>query len=712
MQKNPRIIALLLVTLFAISMASAIPASANTITGKHTLWRVTEYVLNDDGSIYISAGNFTYADEFTYLIRTKINSIENGSLIAVNVTGQTITGAQVWLWLSESGGANIEENDTFYAGPFELLYVTAMNDTYYQKYVDPASGQTFWVGNNLIVGPVPTALAVPKGVEYYIKMTDVAPTPDPTDIQSSDVAVSENKWRPYESLVIQPSEGPAGILVTATGMAWDPSKLVNLTWSTEANTTVGTVVSGLISPTMDGQFSITFYAPDEKWTNASDASMWVNAYYNGTTWVNDWKMFTEMGREWLQVKVLAPTNQGSTWSTGASVSIFEDIYVSGNYFNPRSDVTLYWDWGTTNQQILTTTSVNGTGFFNTTVSIPISDMGSHMITAVDYSFHFNATVTVIPTLVLDPTEGPIATVVTATGYGFPNNDTKANVTIWWDFTCWCEDCPPIELNLTATQTDPNGHFEVTFVVPATVGGIHDVWATDDYSFTTAYATFKVLPTITLTPITAANNGTKVTAIITGLASWSSMGEDEFYYDLCIDYEKDFEFIMANCSGILKFEFFVTAGMEPGIHVVAIYEHDMYGQLTMIDHAFFTATTEADPEVIMKLDEILAALDDIAENIEDIDFSTIQDAIADAQADVLSAISDVETLAEDAVSAAEEASTSAGDAADSASDALTAAQGTQSTVSGMSTAVYATIVLALIAALASIIAVITLQRKVA
>jgi hypothetical protein len=626
----------------------------------------------------------------------------------------------VWLWLSETGGAVIEENDTFYAGPFELIFVTAANGTYYQPVTDPASGQDFWVGNNLIIGPCPTGLVIPKGIEYYIKMTDVAPTT--TNIPSSDVAVSENKWRPYESLSIEPTSGPAGTMIAATGMAWDPSMLVNLTWSSMANTTTGSVVAGLISPNMDGTFVSTFYAPDEKWTNATDVTMWVNAYYNGSSMANDWESFMEYGREWLQVKVLAPADQGTPWATGQSVEIFDEIYVSGNYFNPRSDVSIVWDWGTADEQVLGTTSVNGTGFFNTTITIPISDIGTHMISAVDYSFLFNATISVVPTLILDPVEGPIGTVVTATGYGWPNNDTMANVTIYWDYTCNCYDCYETDINMTVVQTDPDGYFQTTFVVPSTVGGVHEVWAWEDYSFITAYEDFTVLPTLVVTPLEVSNDGTKVTVLATGLSSYS-MTDDAFIYNLALDYEKDF-YLMANCSGILEFEFYATAGMEPGIHAVALYHYTGYDSdypaLVLDAVEFFTVTVEEeDPEVLMKLDEILTeladidtTLTDIADDVSNIDFSAIQDAISAAKSDVMGAISDVEAVAQNAATAATTASTSAGTAAQAASDAKTAAEASQGTVSGITTLLYLAIILALVAALAAIAGVILLQRKVA
>jgi hypothetical protein len=711
-------LAILIITLFALS---AIPASA-TITGRHTLWRVTEYILNDDGSIMINPANFTYSDEGGYLIRTKINDYANGSLVAVNITDQTITGAQVWLWLSETGGAVIEANDTFYAGPFDLLDIVIDNATYYMPVTDPASGQTFWVGNNMIVGPIPTALVIPKGVEYYVKMSDVSPTTDP--IPSSDVAVSVNKWRPYESLKINPTWGPAGIMITVTGMAWIPSNLVNVSWTTNQTWTNDTVVIPLISPNADGTFVESFYAPDLMIVDNTTMVRSVVGYYNGTTTVMDYANFTEYGRQWLQVNTI-PSGDG-TWGNDyydGGVSVFDVIYVAGNYFNPRGDVTLIWDYGLSSEEILTTTAVNGTGWFNTTITIPESTIGNHSITAVDFSYNLNATLTVGPTLVLIPDSGSVGDVITALGYGFPGSATNANITLWWDYTCECYDCYSDPVNLTVTQTDEVGKFNVTFVVPASVGGTHYVWADNDYDSTWADDMFEVIPTLVVVPGTAVNNGTWIQIVGTGFMSYTQLwyGEDGGWYDLDIDYEKNFE-IWGDCSGNINFDVMVTAGMEPGIHSVVVYLYN-YDDMSIEIEAFttFMVTTEEDPAIIMKLDEIIMKIEsvngtllDILASVEgiDIDFTEVQDDIAAALATVLAELTGIETIASNAATAATAAETSAGTAAQSASDAKTAAEATQGTVTGINTAVYLAIILSLIAAIAAIIAVVTLQRKVA
>jgi hypothetical protein len=367
-------------------------------------------------------------------------------------------------------------------------------------------------------------------------------------------------------------------------------------------------------------------------------------------------------------------------------------------------------------------------------------------------------VEVIPTLILDPDEGPVGTVVTARGYGFPaSNSVLYNVTLDWDYVDACTMAGPI--NLGYVVTDGNGFFITTFDVPATVGGTHTVTAQANQSIdpegtftgTSATDTFSVIPTLGITPTTFTNNGSIITVTGSGLDYWA-------WYNLCLDNKKDFysanvlidfgkwayddwidegitpddlylyesavtSYFQPDCTGDIEFEF-VAAGFAAGTHVVTIYKLTASHQLPAIeDFVLFTVTAET--PVLDKLDEIEEKLDDIQDAVEEIDFSGIGDdldeilselaALGDIQTDltsVLSNLADIKALAQTAATQATEASTSAGTAASSADAAETAAEAASAGVAGISTAVYGAIILSLIAALASIVAVITLQRKVA
>jgi hypothetical protein len=436
MHKKTRIFATLLIAMFVLSpLASLMPASA-TITDRHTLFRIPMHIINDDDTLYFVPGDLIFNDEGDDLIRTKINDYSQGNLVAINISVQTISGANIWLWLSETGGATIEENDVFYAGPFSI---NDINDVVgnLTMVTDPASGQDFWVGNGTVAGPIPTDLVIPKGVPYYVKITDVAPT---SSIPSSDVAVSINQWRPYESLKITPDMGPAGTLITVTGMAWLPDMLVNISWSVYPDSFASyTEVLTLIAPSEDGTFTGTFYAPDLMRTDGWNDTRSVIGYYNvSSPVIMDYENFTELGRRWLQVNTIPGGGWAGNGYADGQVGVFDMIYVSGIYFNPRGDVSLVLDWGMSGEIVLLSgIAVDSDGFFNVSVGIPITSVGWHTITAADFSWNFNATIEVLPTLVLDPVEGPVGIVVTATGYGFPKSDgfgNRANVTLTWDYT--------------------------------------------------------------------------------------------------------------------------------------------------------------------------------------------------------------------------------------------------------------------------------------
>jgi hypothetical protein len=230
----------------------------------------------------------------------------------------------------------------FYAGPFAISTITTTGATLLNV-TDLFSGQVFWLGNDTIVGPITTEGVIPKGTDYYVKVTDVSPaTPS---IPSSDVAVSVNQWRPYETLAITPTWGPAGTEITATGMAFIEGEKVNITWIIATD-----VVVPLIDVPEAGTFTATFFAPDEEITDGSTMDVTVWAIYNDTATIADSVTFTEYGRVWLQIDTsYGPA--GNDWY-GGDVAVLDEIWVAGNYFNPRGTLSLYWDYGATGQVTL------------------------------------------------------------------------------------------------------------------------------------------------------------------------------------------------------------------------------------------------------------------------------------------------------------------------------------------------------------------------
>jgi hypothetical protein len=413
------------------------------------------------------------------------------------------------------------------------------------------------------------------------------------------------------------------------------------------------------------------------------------------------------------------------------VKVLGSLIIAGQYFHPGT-ATIKWD----GSALIGSPVANGTGFFNITVTIPVTKIGYHTIVIDDTKIKFNFSVNVIPTIVLTPNKGVPCTTLTvvAEGYGFrASTDTvKYHVNVTWYYIDW--GLYTTKDLVTKLLVDTNGYWTFSFILPHAHGGENAVEAVEnDTADTTVDAIFTVLPGVKITPSTFSNNGTIVTITGCGL-------EYDTWYDLCLDNAKNFyavsdryfsdgapSFFMDSGNGDFSFEF-VAAGLDPKPenHVVALYKGQSDFQLNkLVAYALFKVTSPSDTAIMDKLDEIATAIDDLDTFVRGDSSSihtmitAVQTAVANAE-DTLSAqitglstrLTSIETYAQTAATAAASASSAATAASTAATGAKTAAEAASATTSTISTAVYGAIVLSLIAALASIVAVITLQKKVA
>lgn len=160
-------------------------------------------------------------------------NVTAGSEISIWTGNMTITGAQVWLWLSRSGSADANQNDgdRWYAGPFymgDVIGSTIQNYTITPPYPFSLEGRnyTFKVGNNWINGTVP--YLVEGGVVYWLKITDVNPVTTPS-VPSSDVGVSTNRIRFTPNFDMSPKFGAPNTPVTVSGYALPITNTYNIT---------------------------------------------------------------------------------------------------------------------------------------------------------------------------------------------------------------------------------------------------------------------------------------------------------------------------------------------------------------------------------------------------------------------------------------------------------------------------------------------------
>jgi len=391
------------------------------------------------------------------------------------------------------------------------------------------------------------------------------------------------------------------------------------------------------------------------------------------------------------------------------------------------------------------------GFFNITVTVPEAGIGWHTISAVDSSFNLNASVNVIPTLILVPNRGPVGTNVTAYGYGFPSTSGSAvyNVTLVWDGFAG-------NTRVANGSTDALGKFVFHFIVPHDFGGYHDVdafltdangnlyqWMADDQFYVTAV--------LVITPNKFANNCTLlIIANGSGFKAGEGFDGPPTFYEADLDNQhldvggvwdydgylmSKLEGVTANGTGDLSFAF-VGCGFLPGLHVVSLYEVNYISE--MVEDGPIGEASVFQGPAAWACFEVTAEGDLYAGYLNAIN-STIQDVLISVADDVATIKTDVGTLKVSAAALDAKVVALQGDVAvvkttlgliqgnitaingNVATVATNVGQikadtsaiaGVGGTVSGLTLPVYAAVVLSLIAAIAAIYAVISLRGKLA
>jgi hypothetical protein len=186
------------------------------------------------------------------------------------------------------------------------------------------------------------------------------------------------------------------------------------------------------------------------------------------------------------------------------------VIVTGTGFAFSSTITVKFDGTAQTTSPSTITSSSG-GSFTATFTIPFSTVGDHTVKAIDASSNqASATFTVIPSIMIFPTSGPVGTIVTVSGQGFA---ASSKITITYDGAQ--------QTTSPAVSSNTVGSFISTaFAVPPSSIGGHMVSATDSKG-NSASATFTVAPSITLSP-TAGPVGTIVTVSGSSFAASSNM----------------------------------------------------------------------------------------------------------------------------------------------------------------------------------------------
>ena len=400
--------------------------------------------------------------------------VNAGSYVNITTAGMTITGAQVWLWLSTQGGSevNTAEGDRWYAGPFLLSDVvdTVVAHTYiFDSSAIPAPFNiesityTYVVGGRWINGSVPL-LVQGSDVDYWIKIADVTPR---DSILGSEIGVSTNRIRFNAGFIATPLTGAPDTPVTISGYAVSSTALYNVTQDgLPALGLLGSITNNVAGWLWTG-FSATLNILDLIGKTGSapteTGSITINVIQNDTTTAVATFSFIQICREvYLPSSVFkAHENDYSGGPPTLNTSTTYGITLEWFPYMGSADVYL-------NDTLLKSgISLNATGGASSSINVPPLQSGNYLFRVIDNSgveYNFTVYVFMWTYIYLTPASGHVGDSFTVTGINFlPYVGQQA--TLYFENSM----APPyyiMLLNLTVTSSV----WQQILVVPQSWGG--------------------------------------------------------------------------------------------------------------------------------------------------------------------------------------------------------------------------------------------------
>lgn len=198
--------------------------------------------------------------------------------------------------------------------------------------------------------------------------------------------------------------------------------------------------------------------------------------------------------------------------TPAAGAVGSSFQANGSTFPSGHAILLYWN-STSGPLLATVPALSGAsgypyGNFTVSLTVPMDVYGPHTVVAVvsGTSIEASATFSIVPSLTLSVTQGPVATPVTATAEGLaPFNLSTLS----------------IDAVVTGLGGVTNGTGTVVFpfAMPPEAAGVHALTVADMQGDVTNVANFTIVPSIAVTPTTV-YPGEPVTVNLNGFAAFS------------------------------------------------------------------------------------------------------------------------------------------------------------------------------------------------
>jgi hypothetical protein len=337
------------------------------------------------------------------------------------------------------------------------------------------------------------------------------------------------------SISIQPQNGPIGTKVTVTGNGF-----VSVADNPIVITYNGTAVVTNPDPVAadsSGYFGANFQIP----AGASGAGL-ITVHDNFSTLTANFNSS-------------AAVNFGTMNGPVGTV-----ITVSGTGFKENATITFKYD----NVEAGTATS-DATGNFTGTFPSPPSGTGKHQVGVTDQASSFTQVFTITSIIKINETSGAVGDDISVNGTGCVASHV---VTIDYDFK-----------QIATTTTDANGTFTITFKVPVSEGGDHQITITDGTNTLTSPFTMDFLappiPVLISPPLLTKASSTPV-------LDWQDVSDPSgVTYTLQISADAKFNLLILDKEGLTSSEYQLSKQEE--LNTVS-KEEPYYWRVKAIDGA--------------------------------------------------------------------------------------------------------------------------------
>jgi hypothetical protein len=335
----------------------------------------------------------------------------------------TWAGTQFWLLMSHDTASQVSTGDSVYTPPFSIADLIDSTVHAYNN------GMGVWVvGYNWINGSI--SPSVPVG-NYTIKAFD-----DFTGGASvTDTYIRVTPRVSNANLQLSRTSGPGGVTVTLTGSGYPPLTNINIEWYDSAFSSWNHLDTTTTDAT--GSISYTAEVPDLKRAQGmgdySETYTQVSYRTEKDGFVYAYADYNQYARGLKRVgDIFADGLYGNNTNLASMVRVNagDTIAISGKWFNPGV-IYIKWDDATvvgtvtstqweTAQIIGTSVANQETGYFETTVTVPVASTGEHYLAVEDTETRVMIKIYIsMGTLQISPSSGPGGIDVQFTGSGYP-----------------------------------------------------------------------------------------------------------------------------------------------------------------------------------------------------------------------------------------------------------------------------------------------------